>query len=107
MRIKCLSIKLESLVSISDKACLAKSFDGREAIIPKSQIFEPDYEVTKSEAYWIAEWILEKKNIQFSRKKIAWFDKETGELLPHFEIKKHIPEKVKIKNVKPDSDLKR
>jgi len=73
MRIKCLSVKLESLVDITDKACLAKSFDGREVIIPKSQIFGQDYEVLKSEAYWITEWILKKKNIQYSSKKVQWF----------------------------------
>lgn len=75
MRIKCLSVKLESLVNITDKACLARSFDGSEAIIPKSQIFGRDYEVIKNEAYWIAEWILKKKKIQYSSKKVQWFNR--------------------------------
>ena len=59
---------------ISDKAYAVRSFDGSEDIIPVSQVFGPDYEVEKCEAYWIAAWILEKKSIQYSGKKQAWFD---------------------------------
>lgn len=73
MRTKCYSVRLQSLVSISDKAFKAVGFDGSEDILPKSQVFGQDFDVTKSEAYWISAWILEKKNIQYSSKKIKWF----------------------------------
>lgn len=92
MKTKCYSVRLESLVSISDKAYKATSFDGSSDILPKSCVFGHDYEVQKSNAYWIAAWILEKKELQFSTKKEAWFD-ENGRMLPTFTITKHNPEK--------------
>lgn len=106
MKTKCYSVRLNGLVSISDKAYKAYAFDGSEDIIPKSQVFGMDWDVQKSEAYWIAAWILEKKNIQYSRKKVAWFDSETGKQLPTYIIRKHIPEKVK-KEVIHDKNLER
>lgn len=92
MKTKCFSVRLQSLVSISDKAYKAIAFDGSTAIIPKSQVFGPDYEVQKSAAYWISAWILEQKNIQYSDKKEAWFS-EDGRMLPKITITKHKPEK--------------
>lgn len=92
MKTKCYSVRLESLVSISDKAYKATSFDGSSDILPKSCVFGHDYEVQKSNAYWIAAWILEKKELQFSTKKEAWFD-ENGRMLPTFTITKHKAEK--------------
>lgn len=87
---KCYSVRLESLVSISDRAFKAKAFDGSEAVIPKSQVMGSDTGVVKSDAYWITAWILERKSLQFSRKKEAWFD-ETGKMLPSYRIERHIP----------------
>lgn len=109
MKTKCLSVRLLSLESISEKAYKAKSFDGREAIIPKSQVFGQDFNAQKSDAYWISEWILEQKDIQFSRKRIAWFDHETGELKPNIriEVETHVPKKIDPKEIKPDEDLTR
>ena len=92
MKTKCYSVRLESLVSISDKAYKATSFDGSCDILPKSCVFGQDYEVMKSDAYWIASWILEKKQLQYSTKKEAWFD-ENGRMLPTFTITKHKAEK--------------
>ncbi len=77
-KVLCYSVRLQSLVSISDKAYVATSFDGSKDVLPKSQVFGQDYDVQKSDAYWIAAWILEKKNIQYSGKKRAWLDKDTG-----------------------------
>lgn len=94
MKIKCHSVRLESLVSISNKAFKATAFDGSTAILPKSQVFGQDYSVGKSEAYWISEWILEKKEIQYSRKKEAWFNSDTEKMIPTFKIEKHIPNSV-------------
>jgi hypothetical protein len=105
MRVKCYSVKLQSLVRITDKAYKAQSFDGSEDIIPASQVFKKDFDVMKSEAYWIAAWILEKKAIQYSHKKAAWFDKDTGQMLPDYKIERHVPKKVKLKEVKPDKNL--
>lgn len=91
MKTKCVSVRLESLTKISEKAYKAVAFDGSSDIIPVSQVFGIDYEVTKSTAYWIALWIMEKKSLQFSYKKTAWFD-EDGKMLPTYSVRKHIPE---------------
>ncbi|HMM12465.1 MAG TPA: hypothetical protein PKE03_10265 [Bacteroidales bacterium] len=105
--VKCYSVRLKSLVSISDKAFKAIAFDGSEAIIPKSQVFGQDYDVQKCEAYWIAAWILEKKDLQYSNKKQAWHNLSTGQIEYDIKIEKHIPLKVKFQNVKPLESLKR
>lgn len=107
MRTKCYSVRLESLVSVSDRAYKARTFDGSEDIIPKSLVFGYDYEVQKSDAYWIAAWILEKKDLQYSTKKEAWFDSDTREMLPTFTVVHHIPEKRQVTNVEPINQLKR
>lgn len=93
MKTKCYSVRLQSLRSISAKACKATDFAGNEDIIPSSQIFGQDYDVAKSEAYWIAAWILEKKSIQYSRKKEAWFDSDTGKMMPTYTVTHHVPER--------------
>lgn len=94
MKTKCYSVRLESLVSISDKAYKATSFDGSCDILPKSQVFGRDWDVMKSEAWWIAAWILEKKNIQYSSKKEAWFWNDTRKMAPNITITRHVPVKV-------------
>ena len=93
MKVLCCSVRLSSLTSISEKAYLATAFDGSEAVIPKSQVFGQDYDVQKSEAYWISKWILEQKELQYSDKKEAWFDKETGKMLPTYTVEKHQAER--------------
>ena len=85
MKTKCCSVRLQSLVSISDKAYKATAFDGSEAVLPKSQVFGPDYEISKSDAYWIASWILEKKELQYSGKKIGWFNPDNGRIEPNMD----------------------
>lgn len=94
MRIKCYSVRLASLELISPLAYKAVAFDGSSAIIPASQVYGQDYEVMKSDAWWISAWILEKKNLQYSRKKSATFDKETRRRLPEIIIEKHHPDHV-------------
>lgn len=91
MKVKCYSVRLKELKRISPKAYLAICFDGSKDIIPSSQVFGNDFSVYKSEAYWISEWILERKSLQYSRSKSAVFDKNTGEMLPNIEIEKHTP----------------
>jgi hypothetical protein len=92
-KVKCYSVRLQSLTSISDKCYKAIAFDGSTSFIPKSQVYGPDYDVQKSDAYYICSWFLEKEDVklQYSHKKEAWFDKETGRQLPTFIIEKHIP----------------
>lgn len=106
MKTLCFSVRLESLVRISDKALRATAFDGTTDIIPASQVFGQDNEVAKSEAWWISAWILERKNIQYSSKKQAWFD-ETGHQLPTVTIERHTPEKREEKENNIINDLKR
>ena len=105
MRTLCYSVRLESLVRISDKAFRATAFDGTSDIIPASQVFGRDYDVVKSDAYWISAWILGKKNIQYSGKKQAWFD-ENGNQLPTYTIERHTPEKLTPKESNIIDELK-
>jgi len=102
----CYSVRLESLVRISDKAFRATAFDGSSDIIPASQVFGMDYDVQKSDAYWISAWILSKKSIQYSTKKQAWFD-ENGRQLFTYTIERHTPEKRETKESNEINDLKR
>lgn len=104
-KVLCYSVRIEFLLSISEKAVKISSFDGSEDIFPKSQIFGRDWDVIKSEAYWIAAWLLPKKSIQYSSKKKAWFDKNTGKRLPTYTVVKHIPKKIN-KLVTHDKNLK-
>jgi hypothetical protein len=106
MRTLCYSVRLESLVRISDKAFKATAFDGSSDIIPASQVFGRDYEVQKSDAYWISAWILEKKSIQYSSKKQAWFD-EDRHMMPTYTIERHTPEKIEAKESNVINELKR
>lgn len=97
MKTKCLSVRLKSLELISHKAYKATDFNGNTDIIPASQVMGVDYDVLKSEAYWITEWILDKKNITYNSKKIAWFD-ENSQMIPFYTIEKHCPVKIEPKN---------
>ena len=106
MRTLCYSVRLESLVRISDKAFRATAFDGTSDIIPASQVFGRDYDVVKSDAHWISAGILGKKNIQYSGKNQAWCD-ENGNQLPTYTIERHTPEKREAKESNIINDLKR
>lgn len=91
MKTKCYSVRLKCLTSISDKCYLATAFNGSEALIPKSMVFGQDYSVTKSDAYWISAWILEKRSLQYSDKKSAAFDSVTRKMVPDVRIERIIP----------------
>lgn len=106
MRTLCYSVRLESLVRISGKAFRATAFDGSTDIIPAIQVFGRDYDVMKSEAWWISAWILGKKSIQYSPKKQAWFD-EAGHQLPTITIERHTPDHIAPKESNEIDDLKR
>lgn len=105
MKIKCLSVRLKSLDQISAKCFKATGFDGISDLIPISQVFGIDYSVSKSDAYWISEWILKQKKIQHSNKKAAIFDNDTGKMIPIFTIEKHIPKNKEAIEINPDASL--
>ena len=103
---KCISVRLQSLYSISDKCYKAVAFDGSEALIPKSQFYGQDWDVSKSEAYWISEWILQKNSLQYSPKKWTIFTKE-GKNVGQITFKHHKPKKLDPSKIKHDESLKR
>jgi len=105
MKTLCYSVRLESMTPISPKCWKATGFDGSEALIPDSQYYGQDYDVTKSEAHWISAWILEKKDLQYSGKKQAWFDVDTKKQLPSYTFEKHIPKQKEPKQVEPHKEL--
>lgn len=112
MKTKCYSVRLKSLELISDKAYKAVAFDGSSDIIPASQVFSPDLEVGKSEAWWISAWILEKKSIQYSTKKSALFEKD-GNMPPvrlensSVTVSHHAPGKIAARPEHEIQELKR
>ena len=100
-KIKVISVRLQSLVEISPKCYKATDWQGNSALIPKSQVFGRDYEVQKSDAWWISEWFARKEDfgVMISLKKIGWYNSNTGSIEPNYtiEIKHHIPEKIEPK----------
>lgn len=106
MKTLCYSVRLESLVKISDKAFLASAFDGSKSVIPASCIFGKDNEVEKCLAVWVSAWILEKKELQYSSKKQAWFDVRRR-MLPSYHIERHVPQRVEPVNDNTINDLRR
>ena len=92
MKVKCFSVRLSSMSLISPLAYKATAFDGSSAIIPASQVYGVDIDVVKSDAYWISAWILERKDLQYSKKKMAFFDKDTKKMVPNVIIEKHSPD---------------
>lgn len=106
MSVLCYSVRLESLVRISDKAFLATCYDGRSAVIPSSQVYGEDHDVSKSNAWWISAWILSRTALQYSVKKQAWFS-EDGRLLPTYSVEHHTPERHAVKESNIIKELKR
>lgn len=106
MKTKCYSVRLCSLTAISNKCFKAVAFDGSEDLIPASQVYGPDNDVQKSEAWYISAWILEKKNIQYSTKKERWFD-DNGNILPTISVEHHKPQKKQAINTEPLKQLER
>lgn len=95
-RILCYSVRYAGLRVISPKAVSLKCFDGSEAVIPRSQIFGTDFSSTKSDAVWVSAWILERKEIQYSTKRSAWFDPETNKMHPDVRVIRHKAAKVAV-----------
>lgn len=98
---KCIFVKLKSLDRISLKAFKAEDYNGNSDILPVSQVFHEE-----NNGAWIAEWILEKKSLAFSRKKEGWFNPNTNKIEPTIEVIKVKPDKVFFDpNDQPDESL--
>ena len=106
MRVKCISIRLQNLVRITDKAYKATDFNGNTDIIPASQIYGEDNEVGKSDAYWVTEWILNKKNLTCRRKKERFFDLATRRQIQTCTVEYHKPIKIAPVNENKITTLK-
>lgn len=94
------------MVSISEKCYKAVAFDGSQALIPKSQVYGQDWDVHKSDAYWISAWILERISIQFSRKKWTFFTKD-GRNIGQVSYEHHKPSKLDKSKIQHDESLTR
>lgn len=102
---KCISVRLESFIPISPKCYKAIAFDGSEALIPASQYYGQDYDVSKSEAHWITEWILQRVNLQHGSKS-TMFTKE-GKNIGNIEFEHHTPKKLNLDTINHDKNLQR
>lgn len=97
-KVKVISARLQSLVEISPKCYKATDWQGNTALIPKSQVYGRDYDVQKSDAWWISEWFAIKEDfkLMISLKKIGWYNLNTRNIEPNYEliIEHHVPEKI-------------
>ena len=99
------SVRIKDAVQISDKAVKITTFDGATDIIPTSQIAGWDNS-RQTDSLWISAWILEKKTLQYSKKKWALLSKD-GRLFKPAEVKTHEPAKVENFESKGDAELER
>lgn len=108
---KCYSVRLQHLTPISSKCWKAEDWQGNTFLIPDSQYFGRDYSVSKSDAYWIACWIIDKEDckLQVSTKKEGWYNPKKGSIEPPIEIivTHHTPEKIKPVENNTIKDLKK
>lgn len=74
------SVRIVEMREVSPKAVSLTAFDGSSDIFPKSAIYGHDDEVGKCEAVWVAAWILPKKALQYSTKKMRMADDLTGKV---------------------------
>lgn len=91
---KAYSVRVASVEDISPKAVRLTAFDGSSDIFPKSAIFGEDLEVTRYAALWVAAWILPKKELQFSTKKVAFFGGRGQMRRFVVQAEEHKPERV-------------
>ena len=69
MTTTCYSVQVKSLRSISRKAIVIEAPDGTSDIFPKSEIYGIDRDDLECDAYFIAEWILNRKKLTWTRNK--------------------------------------
>ncbi|MFA6831310.1 MAG: hypothetical protein WCR36_03440 [Bacteroidaceae bacterium] len=96
----CYSVVFKELYSISPKACKAVCFDGSSDILPISTIYGPDISRPSKNAWWVADWILRKKNLTYSQKIECFF--QDGRMIEEEEIILHSP---KIKEPIKDNSI--
>lgn len=105
---KCYSVRLKNLTQISPKCHKAEDWQGNTFLIPDSQYFGKDYDVSKSDAYWIASWLIDKDDcpLVVSNKKEGWYNPKKGIVEPPIDItiEHHTPEKI---NPLPNNTIKR
>ena len=107
---KVYSVRLQHLTQISKKCWKATDWQGATYLIPDSQYFGQDYDVSKSEAHWIASWIIDKEDckLMVSTKKIGWYNPKNGRVEPNvtIEVIKTTPKKVEFDpNQQPNENL--
>jgi hypothetical protein len=104
---KVYSVKVKEFVAVSDKAVRLVGFDGSSDIFPLSCIFGMDCDREKTRSLWVAAWILEKKELQYSTKKPGWFNPATDIVEPNISVtvEKHVPVKVEPVNTQPHAEL--
>lgn len=102
---KCYSVRLKEFVQISDIAYRAVDFNGSSAIIPAKMYFGVDTETTKSQGYWISDWILKKKNLNYSNSKVAWFDENGNKYLDAERLEKSKRKKFIVKYKRIGDDI--
>jgi hypothetical protein len=109
MKVRCYSVRLKSLTDISLKCLKGEDWQGNTALIPKSQFYGQDYNVIKSDAYWVSAWLVEKEDfgLMVSMKKQATFDSVTGKEVPTWTIEKHEPIKIEPLENNTIKELKR
>jgi hypothetical protein len=113
--VKAISVKVKDLIDITPKAVKLITFDGREHIVPKSQVFGMDGVLSSdaSEAYIIAEFIVREKGIQHSKDNSVWVNRITGEYkrttrwhkIANTIILKHVPVSKTPIQTDPDDEL--
>lgn len=108
---RAISIRLKSLIEISPKCYKAEDWQNNSALIPKSQVFCQDYEVQKSDAWWVAEWFVLKEEFKLmvSIDKRAWYNPATGKIEPNYdtEFEHHIPLALDKSKITHDDSLTR
>jgi hypothetical protein len=77
--------------------------DGTTAILPKSQVIMPslDYE----NGWWITCWIMDQKQLQHSKKIVAWVNAGTYKVKRETIVEHHIPKQIDASNTKPNDNL--
>lgn len=101
--VRCYLVRLKELVSISDKAFKAVAHDGTTAILPKSQVIMPSLQ--HENGYWISCWIMDQKELQHSKKTVAWVNPGTFKVKYEVITEHHVPVTIAPTNNNPDESL--
>lgn len=85
---KCFLVRTAEFRPISDKAAVVRTFDGATCTVPLSQYcIEP----TEENGVWIAAWLLERSPLQYSTKRIGWYNEATGRVQEQRGAIRHVP----------------